>query len=120
MINPDAYKVFEPDTAGADIVNLREELLAQLREFRITLKLYGIEVLYGPLPVVSADLERVERFFRTAIGRIVQFSRGDSPVVSIEARPRETGIDLIITARKGEDEHLLVVGHFPDFWYERA
>jgi len=100
-------------------INLREQLLFQLRDFRITLKQYGIDVLYGPLPHVQAEPERVERFFKTAIGRMVQFSRGGGQVVHVEAKPRESGLDLVFTARKSGQEHLLVVGHFPEYSFEK-
>ena len=105
---------------AGDAVNLKEALLFHLRDFRITLKRYKIEVLFGDLPIVYADDERVSRFFRTAIGRIVQFSRDSQPVVCIDAVPLESGIDLVITARKENQEYLLVVGHFTGISFERA
>ncbi len=119
MTIPEVRNLFEPAVSHREI-HLRDALLAELRDFRITLRLYGIEVLYGVLPVVSADPERVARFYRTAIGRIVQFSRDAQPVVFVEAMPRESGIDVVISARKGEKERMLIVGHFPHFWFERA
>ncbi len=120
MIQPGTLTVFEAHPVAPGMVSLRDELVFQLRDFRITLRQYGIEVLYGPLPNVVADPERVERFFKTAIGRMVQFSRGGSQVVHIEAKPRESGLDLVFTARKSGQEHLLVVGHFPEYSFERA
>ena len=117
---PGTLTVFEAHPVAPGMVNLRDELVFQLRDFRITLRQYGIEVLYGPLPHVVADPERVERFFRTAIGRMVQFSRGGSQVVHVEAKPRERGLDLVFTARKSGQEHLLVVGHFPEYSFSKG
>lgn len=101
-------------------LNLSQELLFHLRDFRITLKRYGIEVLYEPLPKVYADPERVDRFFRTAIGQVVQFSRDGQLVVYIDARARENGIDLVITARRRDTARLLIIGHFAESGFERA
>jgi light-regulated signal transduction histidine kinase (bacteriophytochrome) len=121
LMNSSVLNFRETEASAVQEVDLRVVLLRLLREFRITLRHHGIEVLYSTLPWVQADEERVERFFRTAIGRIVHFSQGSKPVVLITTQAREAGLDLVVTATREGSEHLLVVGYFTEAnWPQRA
>jgi light-regulated signal transduction histidine kinase (bacteriophytochrome) len=120
-MNSSVLNFREADTSVVQEVELCDVLLRLLKEFRITLRHHGIEVLFTALPRVQSDEERVERFFRTAIGRIVHFSRGASPMVVINTRARESGLDLVVTATREGTEHLLLVGYFAQAsWSHRA
>lgn len=110
------YHTFAFSTRGHNVVDLRANLVDVLNAFRVTLREHGIEVLYAELPQVPADPERVDRFYRTAIGRVVQFGRESAPVVTIETQPRDFGFDLVISAQRlktdGELDRLHVVARF--------
>jgi signal transduction histidine kinase len=47
----------------------------------------GARVKVGSLPVVLADRSNLSRVFQNLIGNAVKFTRGDDPLVSIEADP---------------------------------
>ena len=93
-------------------VNLDEVLESILMDFRVTLRKHEVEFLSTPLETVPSDEERVHRFFRTSMGRVVQFSRRGQVEVIVEGMAREEGYDVIITASRGKSDKLLLVGRF--------
>jgi nucleotide-binding universal stress UspA family protein len=93
-------------------VNLDEVLESILMDFRVTLRKHEVEFLSTRLETVPSDEERVHRFFRTSMGRVVQFSRRGQVEVIVEGMAREEGYDVIITASRGKSDKLLLVGRF--------
>ena len=112
------YYTFEFATRGTENVDLRASLVDVLNAYRVTLREHAIEVLYTELPEVPAQPDRVDRFYRTALGRVVQFGRESSPVVTIETQARNVGFDLVISAQRlsaeGKPERIHVVGRFAE------
>lgn len=93
--------------------NLEQIFESVLMDFRITLRRYEIEILYTPLAIVPCSEEKARQFFRTAIGRVVQFARDYPPVVTVEGQAGKEGYDVVFTASRSKSEKLLVIGRFP-------
>jgi hypothetical protein len=112
------YHTFHFSISRQDAVDLRASLVEVLNAFRVTLREHNIEVLYAELPEVPAQPERVDRFYRTALGRIVQFGRETPPVVTIETQARDFGFDLVISAQRltgeGKPDRMHVVARFQE------
>lgn len=95
------------------IVDLQDSLESTLKNYRVTLKRYGIEILYDDLPEVQADPEKVMAFFKLVIGRVVHYTRHNSPVVYLDGSSDRAGAyQLVIRADRSKSEKLLLVGHF--------
>lgn len=112
------YHTFHFSISRKDTVDLRASLVEVLNAFRVTLREHNIEVLYAELPEVPAQPDRVDRFYRTALGRVVQFGRETPPVVTIETQARDFGFDLVVSAQRltleGVPDRIHVVARFQE------